>query len=158
MPDHGHEEHGERAEVHQLWRIAEGIEKIEKHLACICKALQPPPATDFQLIQGEKMGAITGVQVGSSDFFTALLVPANAAPLQSGPVFSVTDSLVTLTPDSTNTFKVTAAVDASDTNLSFDLKVDGVNSLGAAISHTFTIPILQAPPPAAVDFDLSQGA
>ena len=103
------------------------------------------------------MGAITGVQAGSSDFFTASLVPANSAPLQSGPVFSVTDSLVTLTVDSGNPFKVTAAVDASDANTSFDLKVDGTTTNGP-ITHTFTIPILQAPPPQAVDFDLSQGA
>jgi len=104
------------------------------------------------------MGAITGIQAGSSDFFTASLIPANAAPLQSGPVFSTTDTLVTLTPDSTNPFKVTAAVAAGDTAASFPLTVTGVNSAGTTITHTFTIPITQAPPPVALDFDLSQGA
>jgi len=103
------------------------------------------------------MGAITGIQAGSSDFFTASLVPSNAAPLVSGPSFSVTDALVVLTVDTTNPFKVTAAVDATDANASFDLKVDGTTANGP-ITHTFTIPILQAPPPQAVDFDLSQGA
>jgi len=53
---------------------------------------------------------------------------------------------------------VTAAVGAGDTAASFDLKVDGVNSAGNPITHTFTIPITQAPPPVALDFDLSQGA
>jgi hypothetical protein len=115
---------------------------------------------DFKLAQskGEFMGAIVGVPVGSSDVFTALLVPANSVPLQSGPVFSTDDSLVTLTPDPTNAFKTTAAVGAGDTAASFNLKVDGVNGAGNPITHTFVIPILAAPPVQAVDFDLSQGA
>ncbi len=100
---------------------------------------------------------IIGVQAGQSGDFQASLVPANAAALQSGPTFSTDDTLVTLTPaPNGDPFGIVATVDASDTNSSFNLKVDGVNSLGAAITHTFAIPILTAPPPAAVDFDLTQ--
>jgi hypothetical protein len=51
---------------------------------------------------------------------------------------------------------IVATVATGDTNTSFNLKVDGVNSAGTAISHTFVIPILQAPPPVALDFDLDQ--
>ena len=140
------------------WAKVHELHEIVKELRCICKALQPPQATNFQLVQGENMGAITGVQAGSSDFFTASLIPSNAVALQSGPVFSTDDSQVTLTPDTTNPFKVVAAVGAGDTGASFNLKVDGVNGAGTAITHTFIIPIIAAPPPQALDFDLSQGA
>jgi hypothetical protein len=101
--------------------------------------------------------AIIGVQVGQSGDFLASLVPANAAALQSGPTFSSDDPLVTLTAaPNGNPMGIVATVDASDTNTQFNLKVDGVNSAGTAITHTFVVPILQAPPPAAVDFDLEQ--
>ena len=99
---------------------------------------------------------INGVQAGGSGVFQASLIPANAAPLQSGPTSSTTDTLVTLTPDPTNPFNVTAAVAAGDTAASFPLTVSGVNSAGTSITHTFTIPVIAAPPPAAVDFDLTQ--
>jgi len=103
--------------------------------------------------------AITGVQAGSSAAFQILLVPANAAALQSGPVATSDDPNVSISPntnDPTNPFMIVCTVATGDTNTSFNLKVDGVNSAGAAITHTFVIPILQAPPPAAVDFDLDQ--
>jgi hypothetical protein len=148
----------DKREDRALERIAAAFEKLAD---CFCSLVHHLfAATDFQLVQkGDfQMGAITGIQAGSSDFFTASLIPANAAPLQSGPVFSTTDTLVTLTPDSTNPFKVTAAVAAGDTAASFPLTVTGVNSAGTTITHTFTIPITQAPPPVALDFDLSQGA
>ncbi len=132
-------------------RIANALELFNRHFFA---------AIDFHLQQakGEQMAAITGVQAGSSDFFTASLIPANAVALQSGPVFSTDDTQVLLTQDTANPFKVTAAVGAGDTAASFNLKIDGVNSVGTAITHTFAIPITKAPPPVAVDFDLSQGA
>ena len=166
--------------LHQLHRIADAAErqataqedlvnttKTELHgiwqaLNCICKALQPPPATDFRLVQkgkGDSDMPITGVQTGGQAAFQIFLVPANAAALQSGPTATSTDTAVTISPnanDPSNPFMIVCAVAAGDTNASFDLKVDGVNSDGNAITHTFTIPILQAPPPAAVDFDLDQ--
>jgi len=161
VPDHHHDHDrpGEWAEVHQLKHIVAELKEINSHLSCICKALQPTPATDFRLVQqGDSSMAITGVQAGASAVFIASLVPSNAAGLLSGPVFTADDAQVTLTPDSTNPFMVTAAVAAGDTAASFNLKVDGVNSASTPITHTFVIPILQAPPPAAVDFDLDQVA
>jgi hypothetical protein len=162
VPDHDHE-HGrpdEWAEVHQLKHIVAELKEINSHLSCICKALQPTPATDFRLVQqGDSTMAITGVQVGSSAAFQIFLVPANAASLQSGPVATSDDPNVSISPntnDPTNPFMIVCTVATGDTNASFNLKVDGVNSVGAPITHTFVIPILQAPPPAAVDFDLDQ--
>ena len=99
--------------------------------------------------------AINGVQAGGSGVFQASLIPSNAAPLQSGPTFATTDTNVTLTQDTANPFNVTAAVAASDTGASFDLTVSGTTTVGP-ISHTFTVPIIAAPPPQAVDFDLNQ--
>jgi hypothetical protein len=152
-----HEHENERQLLHELREIKQALHCICDELKCICKALQPPVAHDFRLVQGENMGAITGIQAGSSDFFTAILVPANAAPLQSGPTFSTDDANVSLQPDPTNALKVTATVATGDTNPSFNLTVTGT-TLNGTITHTFVIPILSAPPPQAVDFDLSQGA
>jgi hypothetical protein len=40
---------GEWAEVHQLKRIAEELKKANKHLECICEALQPPKAQSLKV-------------------------------------------------------------------------------------------------------------
>jgi hypothetical protein len=53
------------------------------------------------------------------------------------------------TNDPSNPFMIVATVATGDANL-VHLKVDGVNSAGTP-SPTFVIPILQAPPPVAVD-------
>ena len=153
---------------HEIEEIEEDIEEIDENVEDILRIVNeililvtPSVATDFELVQlkGDLQMPITGVQAGGVAAFTILLVPGNAAALQSGPTATSTDSLVTVSPnpnDPTNPFAIQCAVDASDANLSFDLKVDGVNSIGNAITHTFTIPILTAPPPVAVDFDLDQ--
>src|SRR5258705_7179488 len=149
----------DKREDRALERIADAFEDFTEQVYFFNQHLFA--AFDFKLSQaqgGFHMGAIIGIQAGASDFFTASLIPANAAALQSGPVFTTDDTLVTLTPDTVNPFKVTAAVAAGDTAASFNLKVDGVNSAGNPITHTFVIPITQAPPPVALDFDLSQGA
>ncbi len=99
---------------------------------------------------------INGVPVGGSGVFQASLIPTNAAPLQSGPTFTTTDASVSLQPDPANPFNITATVATGDANASFPLTVTGVNSAGATITHTFTIPIIAAPPPVALDFDLNQ--
>ena len=101
---------------------------------------------------------ITGVQVGSSKDFTVLFVPANGVPLQSGPTVTSGDTLVTIGPASVNPSAVrfSAAVDATDTNTTFQVTVAGVNGAGAAISHVFTIPINAAAPVQVVDFDLDE--
>lgn len=140
----------EWAQVHELKKIAERLD-------CICKALQPPVAKGFHLvkIKGDVSMPINGVQAGGSGVFQASLIPSNAVPLQSGPTFSTPDSSVTLTPDAGDPFKVTAAVAAGETAASFDLTVTGTTSAGQ-ITHTFTIPVIAAPPPEAVDFDLTQ--
>lgn len=135
------------------------LEKIADALSHIAKDFDRQfLAVGFHLFQkkGESFMPIKGVQVGSSGVFLASLIPANAVPLQSGPTFATDDAKVTLTQDTTNPFQVTAAVAADDAAPSFNLTVSGTNGAGAAISHTFAIPILAAPPPQAVDFDLNQ--
>ncbi len=149
-------DHDEDKNERSLRRIAEALEDFAE---CFCELVQRTfAATDFQLvqIQGESPMSINGVQAGGSGVFQASLIPGNAAPLQSGPTFSTPDALVTLTQDPANPFNVTAAVDATDAQASFALTVTGVNSVGATITHTFTIPIVAAPPPVALDFDLNQ--
>lgn len=135
------------------------LEKIARALTFIAHDFHRTfLALDFKLfqIEGDSFMPILGVQVGSSGVFQASLIPANAVPLQSGPTFASDDLNVTLTQDSVDPFKVTAAVAAGDTAASFNLTVSGVNGAGTAISHTFAIPLTQAPPPQAVDFDLNQ--
>lgn len=99
--------------------------------------------------------AITGVSVGSTGTFQIGFVPPNGVPLTSGPSVSVSDSQVTLGPvTAQNTF--TASVAAGDTAASFSVTISGVNGAGTPISHTFTVPIIQAPPPQISDFTLDQ--
>jgi len=99
--------------------------------------------------------AISPVTAGSSSQYVLSLVPANAVALQSGPTVTSDNPLVVLTQDATNPFLITAAADATVTGASFNLTANGVNGAGTAITHTFAIPISQAPPPQAVDFDLN---
>jgi hypothetical protein len=46
----GRPDHDEQAEVYQLKRIADELEKIHRELHCICKALQPPKAQSATLV------------------------------------------------------------------------------------------------------------
>jgi hypothetical protein len=101
--------------------------------------------------------SINGVALGGTGTFEIGLVPAtNFVPLQSGPTVAVDDTKVTLGPVDPNTLQFTAAVDASDTNTSFNLTVAGVNGAGTAISHVFNVPILPMPPQQVTDFSLNQ--
>jgi hypothetical protein len=156
MNEREREEHQQERAIHALEQIAHAIQNFANNFDFLNQHLFA--ALNFQLVQfkGELSMPITGVQAGGSGVFQAVLVPANAAKLQSGPVFTSDDANVTLTPDPTDAFKVTAAVAAGDTAASFNLKVDGVNGAGTAITHTFAVPIIAAPPPQAIDFDLNQ--
>jgi hypothetical protein len=119
---------------------------------------------DFRLDQikgdGSIMGQINGITAGGAPgVFQASLIPSNAAALQSGPTFTADDPQVTLGPDPkdpTNPFNVSAQAAAGDTNASFNLTCNGVNSASNPIKHVFLIPITAAPPPVALDFDLNQ--
>lgn len=138
---------------HDITRIANAVEK-----------LVPSEVTDFVLYQlsptGEKQ-MINGTVVGTTSTFQIGFVPAtNFVPLTTGPTVSVDDTLVTLSPVSTDgNFTFTAAVAASDTGASYNLTILGVNGAGAAVTHTFNVPILPTPPPPATqitDFSLNQ--
>ena len=98
---------------------------------------------------------ISPVQAGSSKQYRLSLVPANSVALSSGPSVASDNPLVALKQDASDPFLITATADASVTGASFNLKADGVNGAGTAITHTFAVPISQAPPPQAVDFDLN---
>jgi len=96
--------------------------------------------------------AITGVVLGGSGTFTEK--PNGALQAGSVPAWSSTDTSVTLAPSGDGTSCV-VSVAAADVNPSFPLTVTGVNSAGASISTTVTVPILPAP---ATGFDIEQSA
>jgi hypothetical protein len=86
------------------------------------------------------MGKVTGISAGSSDLFTASLVPFYSSPLHSGPVFRVTDPHVKLSKTS-DPFRVILTVAENSTAPSFDLTVSGHSA--DKISNVFAIPILR---------------
>lgn len=87
------------------------------------------------------MAGISGVPAGSSGLFIANLVPAGAAALQSGPVFSSTTNKVTITPTN-DPFAVVVGVPNGHVGSSCNLTIRGRTSSGE-ISNTFAIPILK---------------
>jgi hypothetical protein len=91
------------------------------------------------------VGTVIGVVAGSTNFFTAGLVPPYSAPLLSGPAFSTPDSKVALFPDPQNVFMVVAEVARDNTAAAFPLTITGQSSKGK-VSNTFLIPILPAAP------------
>lgn len=97
--------------------------------------------------------AITGVQVGGTGQFTAK--PNGALQSASVPAWSSADPLVTFVPAGDG-LSAAVSVGAADTNASFALTVSGVNSAGAAITTTVTVPITPAPPAPATGFDIEQ--
>lgn len=140
------------------------LERIEKLLWEILRHLERAQVVDFKLYQIDSQGEpqmITGTVVGQSSTFQETPVPAtNFVPLQSAPVFTVDDTLVTLAPSPDgDVTKVVATVAASDTAASYNLTVTGVNGAGVSVSHKFNIPILPLPPPPPqqiTDFSLNQ--
>jgi hypothetical protein len=147
------------------------LERLERKIDAVLKALnillveeseeEAKQVTDFTLSQIKGDMAINGTVLGATSSFTIGFVPAtNFVPLTSGPTVTVDDTNVTLTPvDATNSF--TASVAASDTGTSYNLTVTGVNGAGAAVTHTFNVPILPLPPPPPTqitDFSLNQNS
>jgi hypothetical protein len=127
---------------------------------CLCKLVLPSPALGFKIQQqaeGESM-AITGVPVGGTGTFVAVTAPPGSA-LQAGsiPVWTVDDTLVSITP-SADGFSVNASVGAADTAASFNLTISGVSSNGSAISTVTNVPILPAAVVPATGFAVNQTA
>jgi hypothetical protein len=136
-----------------LKRISETLDEI---LGLLRHRL-PFPARGFQIFQLEcDEMAITGVQVGGVGNFTAVTDPAGSA-LQAGnvPSWSADDSNVTITA-AADGLSAQVAVAASDTATSFNLTVSGVNSAGAAISTTVSVPVLPAAQVPATGFVIDQ--
>jgi hypothetical protein len=92
-------------------------------------------------------GPIVGTPVGGTSTFGFSPIGANGQPglLQAGnvPAITVDDPNVTLVPSADGS-SVSASVAATDTGSSYNLTVAGINSLGAAISTVFNVPILPA--------------
>ena len=138
--------------------IEEIDEKVEETLDIVKEILvlvTPPAVTDFGLVQlkGDSKMAIIGVQAGGSGDFLVIFVPANGAPLQSGPTWTTDDSLVTLSAaPNGNPLGFVATVDASDAIFIY-VKVDGTNSL-VPPSRIHCNSYYYGPPPVA-DFDLT---
>lgn len=134
--------------------LLEEILRLEKEILHFVK---PRPAQGFSISQkGASNMAITGVPLGGTGTFTETPTPAGGQ-LQAGniPVWTVDDTLVTLTPSADGT-SVTCAVDPSDTGTSFNLTCSGVASDGTAISTAANVPILAAVPPPATGFEIDQ--
>jgi hypothetical protein len=136
-----------------LQRVERKIDAIlaaEKILLLEESEEEPKQVTDVTLsqIQGDfSTMAINGTVLGATSSFTIGFVPAtNFVPLQSGPLVSVDDTNVVLTPvDATNSF--TATVPATDTGTVYNLTITWVNGAGAPGTHGFAVPILPLPPP-----------
>jgi hypothetical protein len=133
----------------------------ERHLLqrILCILERAFAITDFQLLQriGDFVMAINGIQVGSTGVLQITFVPPNGVPLPAPPTVSTTDTNITLGPVSTDgNFTFTAAVGAGETSPTFPVTVSGTNAIGTAISHTFNIPVIAAPPPQITDFGLNQ--
>jgi len=151
----GHDYH------HELKSIAHSLKEIahtQKRIAfCLCK-LVPSPATGFEITQTGDTMPITGVPAGGQGSFMAVTDPPGSS-LQAGniPVWSVDDSLVSITP-STDGFSVSAAVAASDTAASFNLTIAGISSNGSNIQTVTNVPILPAVTVPATGFVVNQTA
>lgn len=107
-------------------------------------------------------GPVVGTPVGGTSSFGFSPEGADGNPglLQPGniPTITVDDPNVTLVPSADGS-SVSASVAATDTGTSYNLTVSGINSLGAAISNVFNIPILPAvvpPEQAATQFGIQQ--
>ena len=99
--------------------------------------------------------AITGVQVGASGQFTA--TPNGALQAGSVPQWTSTDANVSFVQSADgSSAQVNLAV--AETGATFPITVTGVNSAGAAISTTVSVPVLAAPPPPATGFDIEESA
>lgn len=141
-------------EVHALRRIANELAEL---IALLREYLRPS-IRDFTLtqIQGDIEMAINGTVAGAVSTFQIGYVPAtNFIPLTTGPAVSVDDASVTLSPVAADgTFSATTV--ATDTAASYNLTVTGTNDKGVAITHTFNVPFVVAPPNSITDFSLNQ--
>jgi len=147
----------EKEEVKALRRIAAALEE----LVFLEREELREHVIGFTLSQvsGDDLMAISGVVVGQSGTFQIGFVPStNFIPLPSPPTVSVDDTNVTLGAlGSDNRF--TATVASTDTASSFNITIAGTNDVGTALTHSFSIPILPAPPPpptSITDFTLDQ--
>ena len=101
----------------------------------------------------QKMGQINGTPVGGASTFTAAFLQASGAAgtLQAGsiPQWTSADANVTITQSADGT-QASVALAAAETAASYPLTITAVNSDGATITNTFSIPVLPAvvvPPP-----------
>lgn len=100
---------------------------------------------------------INGTVVGTTSTFKIGLVPnTNFIPLTSGPAVAVDDSTVTLGTDANG--NPTATVPETSTATSYNLTITGVSGKGVPLTHTFSVPIIAAPPVLTdvTDFTLDQ--
>lgn len=145
----------QREEIRELRRRLEHLERFVHH------HFEAHDVTDFELTQiigGNTMAGIQGTPVGGTSTFRIGLVPnVNFIPLSAGPVLAVDDSTVAITqPDASG--NVTAAVPVDSVATSYNLTVTGTSGKGVALTHTFNIPVIPAPPVLTdvTDFTLDQ--
>ena len=159
--DNDHRDSQEREIIWLLNELTDKVNALEQTVLEILGILEKqatPSVKDFTLsqIQGETEMAINGTVAGAVSTFKIGFVPAtNFAPLSAGPTVTVDDTSVTLSAVAAdNTF--TATTVATDTAPSYNLTVSGTNDKGAAITHTFNVPFIVAPPSSVTDFSLDQ--
>jgi hypothetical protein len=137
-------------ESHEVREDLRSIAQSLREIVSILRHLFSLNPTALAVRQGDSP-VITGVTAGSSATFVESYVPANAA-LPAGAsisiVWTVDDTLVTLTPSADGT-QVVAAIDPSDTATSFNLTATGTSSAlpGPITSGPVNVPILPAAPP-----------
>lgn len=148
----------DKAVVHELKRIADALWE----LVFLERKELRNSTVDFTLLQqrGDTFMPINGTVVGATSTFQIGFVPAtNFIPLSAGPTVTVDDTNVTLGPVDPTSLQFTATVASTDTGASYNLTVSGTNDKGAAVTHTFSVPILPTPPPpptSITDFSLNQ--
>jgi hypothetical protein len=131
-------------------RILATLDRIERILGKVYRAVQPHEPTSFDISQIGENGMPTNLSIvaGTSGDFVATPVPAGSAPLSTQPVpqWVASDSAVVLTP-TTNGLGVNAAVPATDTNTTFTLAISYTRSDGTTATGSATITITPAAPP-----------
>ena len=148
----------DRDTVKQLTRIANYLQE----LVYLERNELRNPIVGFTLgqLRGDIDMSIAGIVVGQTGTFQIGFVPStNFIPLPQPPTVSADDTNVTLSAVDPTAFTFTATVASTDTAVSFNITVAGVNDQGAALTHSFNIPILPTPPPPPVsvtDFTLDQ--
>jgi hypothetical protein len=151
MPDQFEEEirtvkiTGDDPREWHLWnRIANDFHELVREANKFFKTFGREPAYGFSIYgTGDSMPTNNTITAGQTGTFTAVTVPSGGLLAPGAiPVWSSSDPLTSLTPDSTG-LNVAVATSASDTAANFTLTLTGINSNGVSITGTLLVTLAQ---------------